>query len=607
MPILFNWFKRVLRIGATAVVVSLLFGIGYFYTSYPGFANVLLHQIESATISENRNLMFCLTYWVEFMQKLRLNDATGMYDFDMQDAEGSSDFEKAKLAYHQGTFDIAVDLIRSDIAARGETQDKLFWLAMSLLRQAEAENCLQALLGDTTKAAERESDRAQPQEMDHTSDHSQSLFCSLPVTRFHQRVDSAQASADAFAKLLDRYDGKNRLYQWLLNLNYMTMGQFPNGVPERYAIKTSFIDLFYGKKASEVQAQFPDLKFVDRARELNVDTFNAGRGVAIEDFDKDGYLDIVTGGNFDTVKYYWNDHGKKFVDRTNEVGLGGVKQPFIISTADYDNDGWPDIFIARPFGDYKLFRNNQDGTFTDVTAASGLLDNKPDNQISATWVAAWADVDNDGDLDLFLAQWGLKMPFVKNLLAKPRADSKLFINEHGHFVDKTAEFGLLPTVKDQYFIGAAFGDYDSDGYPDLFLSSPTRNTSVLLRNKAGKGFERTDLIRRGEGGFTAAFMDMNHDGRLDLFWTGFADAKTSTEQAVFGEHLDTYHSGRTTIYIQNPDGRFDERRDLFDLPISTMGASFGDINNDGCLDFYLGTGDPEGWFILPHLMYLGVR
>jgi len=214
-------------------------------------------------------------------------------------------------------------------------------------------------------------------------------------------------------------------------------------------------------------------------------------------------------------------------------------------------------------------------------------------------------VNNDGQLDVFVAQWGFKMPFVKNLMARPRMDSRLYINENGHFVDRTKEYGLKDIVEDQYFIGSAFGDYDGDGFPDLFLSSPLRNTTVLLRNVAGKHFEKTNLINRTEGGFSCAFVDVNHDGKLDIFQAGFADAKTSTEMAVFDEHLDTYHSGHSTIFLQTQDGHFQEHNEFFDTPMSTMGASFGDLNNDGCYDFYLGTGDPEGWFILPNLMYVG--
>lgn len=598
---LISILRKVIFIGLILLVVGFGAG-GYFYLRYPGFTRGFSNQLRYATVTENKNLYFCIDYWLEYMQLLKFNEATGFYSFDNIDESGMSLFERGKLAYHRGDFAGAISQIEQDINKSGESEDKLFWLAVSYMRHAEAENCLARLISpyDNLKQDDYHAKHVHENQMDNMQQ-----LCALPLTQFHQRAESARAAAKIFEKLLDRYDHDNRLYQWLLNFNYMTVNGFPQEVPPKYLIKTNFIDSFYGEKKKEIEAQFATLSFVDRAHELGVDTFNSGKGVAVEDFDRDGYLDIVTGGNFDTVKFYKNDHGQKFIDRTEEAGLGGIKQPFVISSADYDNDGWPDLFIARPFGNYALYRNNRDGTFTDVTASSGLLAAKPADHIAATWVAAWSDVDNDGDLDLFLAQWGFKLPLVKNLMAKPRMDSTLFINENGHFVDRTKEFGLQETVEDSYFIGATFGDYDNDGYPDLFLSSPLRNTSVLLHNIAGKRFERTNLIRSDEGGFVASFLDFNHDGRLDLYWAGFADAKTSTEQAVFGEHLGEFRSGQTRIFIQTADGKFIERTDLFDLPMSTMGSSFGDINNDGCYDFYLGTGTPESWFVLPNLMYLG--
>jgi FG-GAP-like repeat len=551
-----------------------------------------------STMDENKNLSITISYWLEWMQKLKMNEATGIYGFQDVDESKLDDFDKGKLAYHRGQFAQAVSLIEQDVNKAGESENKLFWLAMCYIRRAEVENCLPKLID----AAES---TGLPANHDHNAHADHTQICALPLTQFHDRADSSRAAARLFESLLDRYDHANRLYQWLLNFCYMTIDAFPQEVPPKYLIQTEFIDSFYGAHKSEIEKQYSYLMFEDRAKELGVDTYNTGRGVAVEDFDNDGYLDIVTGGSFDVVKYYKNDHGRGFIDKTEEVGLGGIKQPFVITCADYDNDGWVDIFFGRPFGSYSLYRNNRDGTFTDVTASSGLNAGKADDEINATWVSAWADVNGDGYLDLFVAQWGFKIPFVSGLMAKPRIDSKLFINQNGHFVDKTEEFGLSDIVEDQYFIGAAFGDYNSDGYPDLFLSSPLRNTSVLLKNISGNRFEKTNLIDATGVGFSAAFVDINHDGRLDIFQAGFADAKSSTEQAVFRENVNRYHSGHSTIFLQTPDGKFERRDDFFDMPMSTMGASFGDINNDGCYDFYLGTGDPEGWFILPNLMYLG--
>ena len=602
------------------ILTVTLGGATYFQKRYTGLTKGMLNQIRYSTTDENKNLWIIISYWLEWMQKLKMNDATGIYGFQGVDESRLDDFDKGKLAYHRGQFAQAVSLIEQDMGRGGESESKLFWLAMCYMRSAEAENCLPKLVNDVAIEGSAAGDHKVHESSIEKVDSSAWAFslrhddgphpdaqkiCALPVTRFHDRSDSSRAAAKLFERLLDRYDRTNRLYQWLLNFCYMTIDAFPQEVPERYLIKTEFIDAFYGERKREIEKQYSQLMFEDRARELGVDTYNTGRGVAVEDFDNDGYLDIVTGGSFDGVKYYRNEHGRGFVDKTDEAGLGKIMQPFVITCADYDNDGWIDIFFGRPFGSYSLYRNNRDGTFTDVTKLSGLNEGKGADAINATWISAWADVDNDGDLDLFLAQWGFKIPFVSGLMAKPRIDSKLFINENGRFVDRTREFGLSGIVEDQYFIGAAFGDYDADGYPDLFLSSPLRNTSVLLRNKAGERFEDTGLIDPVEIGFSCAFVDINHDGRLDIFHAGFADAKSSTEQTVFGENLDRYHSGHSTILLQTSDGKFQRRDDFFDMPMSTMGCSFGDINNDGCYDFYLGKGDPEAWFILPNLMYVG--
>jgi hypothetical protein len=570
-------------------------GAAAFGIAYPGSCRGMVNQFLHATLHENRNLSFCINYWTRYMGLLAYDEQERVYGFARTPEAGMDEFERGKLVFHRGDFGRAAALIRADIDQSGESEEKLFWLAMSCMRQAEAENCLATLVGDRPEA------HGAHLEHRHGSD---GRWCSLPIVNHHSRAEFARTAAGLFEKLLDRHDSGNKLYQWLLNFNYMTIGRFPQDVPARYLIRGRFADAFYGKGKEAAEARFRDLAFPDRARELGVDVLSTGKGIAVEDFDGDGYLDLLTAGG-EGIRCFRNNLGKGFIESTAAAGFADVRQPFIVTAADYDNDGAIDVFVGCPYSHYRLFRNRGDGTFLDVTAASGLLDGKPPGQVAATWVSAWADVNNDGYLDLFLAQWGMALPFSRGLLAQPRMDSKLFINHAGRFVDETREYGLHHVVNDQYFIGAAFGDYDSDGDADLFLSSPLRNTSVLLRNEAGRRFVTTDLIARDEGGFVTSFLDLNHDGRLDLFLSGFSDAKTSTEMAVFGEDFGKYHSGHTTVFLQGADGRFQDRSDFFDMPIGTMGASFGDLNNDGAYDFYLGTGSPESWFILPNLMYLG--
>jgi FG-GAP-like repeat/FG-GAP repeat len=587
----------ILRIALLSVLIGTLAQAVYFCHRYRGFVRFVAAQLWYGTWTEDRNFFLFLDYWVEYIQKLAPNPNTGIYGFEKAAQQPMDDFEAGKMAYHLGDYAGAVTFINSNIKHKGETESKLFWLAMSYLREAEAQNCLAKLRpipGGTDDA---------PEDGPHA--HEVQFMCSLPLVQFHQQPENSRQAAKVFERLLDRYDPKNDLYRWLLNFCYMTIHGFPQQVPSRYLIRSRFIDTFYGDRAKRAEAENSTLAFAERAKDLGVANYGTGRGVAVEDFDKDGFLDIVTGGQFEGLKYYKNDRGARFIDETVKAGLDGVKQPFIITAADYDNDGWPDLFIARPLGRFQLFHNNQNGTFTDVTASSGLVDGMTDDEIAATWVSAWADVNNDGFLDLFLAQWSMKVPFAKGLLAKPAMDSKLFINDHGHFIDRTREYGLADLVKGQTYVGATFGDYNSDGYPDLFLSSPARAASVLLKNVAGQRFYRTNAIPPDRCGFLAAFLDVNHDGKLDILQVGTGDARTATQMAVFGEDLEKNRSNHTTLYVQTADGHFEGDGDFFDMPIGAMGASFGDINNDGCYDFYLGTGDPESWFVLPNLMYLG--
>jgi hypothetical protein len=559
---------------------------------YPGFVLGSWRQLRYSTAHENRNLWFCISYWLDSMQKLTFDPEKKVWSFDKTPQQDMSEFEKGKLAFHRGDFSQAALLIAKDVKRYGESEPKLFWLAMSYMRLGETENCLTKLKNGSAVPNLSQSQH-------------EPMVCTLPFTVFHDKPEYSREAGHLFQRLLDKYDNSNYLYRWLLNLSYMAIHEFPEGVPVRYRIQSEFIDTFYGPKKQQMEARYPYLSFEEGAHQLGITSLNTGRGVAVEDFKHDGFFDIVTCSTFEGMHFYKNRAGKTFQDQTRGSGLEGVKQCFAVVPVDYDNDGWVDLFVSRPFSHYLLLKNNGDGTFRDVTVEVGLWDPKDNDKIAATWIPAWADVNNDGKLDLFLSEWAFRMPMVSGIMKKPRLDSALFINENGHFVNRTKEYGLESFVHDYYYVGAAFGDYDGDGLPDLLLTSPLRKSTLLLRNVDGRHFVDSHLMTHASSGFTAAFLDVNHDGRLDIFIGGFGDAKSNTEQVVFGRHTNEFLSGHSSLLIQQPNGSFEEHRQVFDMPISTMGASWGDLTNSGCYDFYFGTGDPEPWFILPHLMYMG--
>lgn len=586
-------------LGAGLVLLVLVGASWLFLERHSGLAAAMWSQARHAGFKESWNNYRFLSYMARYLVRLSFNPESGYYDFEGVRRAAETDLERGLLAYHVGDFTTAVKMLERSLDKERGSEELMFWLANSYMRLAEADNCLAALrTGPLPPDKTTEPPLRRPEHLQ--------LMCSLPLNRYHSLPESSRRARELLHRLRAAHPG-NRVYQWLLNFTYMTLGEFPQRVPPEDRIDTAFVDTFYGQKASQLAQEHSDLVFRDRASALHVDTFDAGKGVAVEDFDLDGDLDIITGGNFDPLHYYVNQDGRDFVERTQEAGLGAISQVHIITAADYDNDGWVDLFVGRPFLPYLLLHNNGDGTFDDVTLSAGLLDGWLDDEISFTWGSAWGDADNDGDLDLFISRWGLRIPFLDGLLARPYRGSLFFRNQGGgRFVDHTAGAGLTEVLRDRVYIGAAWGDSDNDGDLDLFVSSIVQNGSRLLANDGGGRFSTRE--RHGPG-FMAAFLDLDHDGQLEIFQGGFTDAWTSTAGTVFGDEIGQ-PAGRSLILRRSPTGRFEPDSDYFDggtLPVPSMGVSYGDLDLDGCSDFYIGTGNPEGWLVLPNLMFRGVR
>jgi hypothetical protein len=591
--------RRARSLAVLLAVPALIAGTiaGVARSRYPGMTAGAWSQLRWGTLDETGNLWAYVSYLLAFLQKLTLDPETGIYDFRNTPEEGLDGFEQGRLAFHRGRFAEAASLIEREVERRGESEERLFWLALSYLRLAEAQNCLESLEGG-------HAGRVGP----HFG-HDPASYCSLPIRRAHDRQEPSRSAASVLERLLDRYgDGSDgRLYRWLLNFSYMTVGGYPAEVPPRWRVRTAFTESFYGAEAERRRQEFAWLRFRESARELGVESFGTGRGVAVEDFDGDGDLDLIATGSFGGVRYYLNEGGVRFTEATAGSGLETVRQPLTVSPADYDGDGRMDLFVVCPYDRFRLFRNLGGGSFVDVTRESGLLDAVPAGALATSWISAWGDVDNDGDLDLLVTHWAFRVPFVHGLPARERIDTKLFVQDGGRFRDATGDFGLAERVRDRHLIGAAFGDFDGDGFLDLYLTGPLPGTSVLLRNVEGRRFERSPALAWDDPGFVAAFLDVDHDGRLDLFHAGTTDARTAVSRAVFAAPRSELRSGSNVLLLQGADGRFTPREDLFEggLAMGAMGASYGDLDNDGCFDFYLGTGNPEPWFILPNLMFLG--
>ena len=218
--------------------------------------------------------------------------------------------------------------------------------------------------------------------------------CILPIApaAVHTKPEGSRMAIRHFTEYLQQFPDDLGV-RWLLNLAHMTLGEYPDKVDPRFLVS---LERFRN-------SEFDIGKFRDVGHQVGVDRFNQAGGAIMEDFDNDGLLDIVV-SSFDATQsmaYFRNKGDGTFAERSQEAGVTGELGGMVCYQTDYDNDGRMDIYIPR--GAWlmhpvrpTLLRNQGDAVFTDVTEKAGLLDPVDSNG------AAWADYDNDGWLDLFV-------------------------------------------------------------------------------------------------------------------------------------------------------------------------------------------------------------
>ena len=365
--------------------------------------------------------------------------------------------------------------------------------------------------------------------------------------------------------------------RWLLNLSHMYAGSYPGGVPRAQLIPPAAF-------ASGEQIG----RFVDVAERAGLHSVSLSGGVIVDDFDGDGRLDVVV-SSIDScapLRFFRRTEDGGFSEQAARAGLANQLGGLNILQTDYNNDGRLDILVLRGAWESpqrkSLLRNNGDGTFTDVTASSGLA-----SVVTGTQAAVWVDFDNDGLLDLF----------VGNENGAPQ----LFHNRgDGTFEDVAVKAGV---TRRGFTKGVTAADYDNDGWPDLYVSN-LGGTNFLYHNNHNGTFTE---LGRGSGvpgpgqGFPTWFFDYDNDGYEDLFVGSFVTSVEETARA----YLHLPRNGQTLkLYRNLHDGSFqDVTRDVgLDKSMMVMGANFGDIDNDGFLDMYLGTGNPSYAALVPSLL-----
>jgi hypothetical protein len=423
--------------------------------------------------------------------------------------------------------------------------------------------------------------------------------CLLPIRGGGVHTQT-RGSQGAIAVLQDMLDIEPTPYAvWLYNIAHMTLGEYPDKVPEQWRVPP------------EVFASDYDIKrFPDVAGQLGLDVDDQSGGVVLDDFDNDGLLDLmVSASGLDSPLRYFHNHGDgSFTELTEAAGLKGLTGGLNLIQADYNNDGFVDVLVMRggwlgKDGRYpdSLLRNNGDNTFTDVTVEAGLLSFHPDQ------TAVWFDYNGDGWVDLFVGNESI-----------PGSDAvdpcQLYRNNgDGTFTDVAAENGaaLVGWIK-----GVVCGDFNNDGRPDLYLSV-FGEPNILLRNDGPAGDDhsakahwRFTNVAASAGvtepmkSFPTWFWDYDNDGWLDIFVSGYAITDPGD---VLADYLGMAppSAERPRLYRNNRNGTFTDvtkEAGVFKV-LETMGANFGDLDNDGWLDFYVGVGDPSLGTLIPHRMF----
>lgn len=439
--------------------------------------------------------------------------------------------------------------------------------------------------------------------------------CILPLARDgrHLKEEGARGAIARYEALLRRFpDDYGSRY--LLNIAHMSLGGYPDSVPKQYRIP----GLAPGSKL-----KFP--WYPNIAPEVGLSPNGLSGGVDVEDFNGDGLLDVfVTSfGLNDQARLYIADGQGRYEERTEEAGIRGIMGGLNSIHADFDNDGFPDILILRgawlaDAGTWppSLLRNKGDGSFEDVTFSAGLASFHP------TQTAAFADFNLDGCLDLFIGHESV----AKHVPGANSQPSQLFLNNcNGTFREISHQVGI---DLDDFVKGVAWIDVNNDGLPDLYVSVMDGQNRLYL-NRGGAAPEQWKFeeqaaqagVQEPRFSFPVEIFDYDQDGWEDILVMSYDMRALNNAHEIATRRLlglpltvrgadgQEFPVERTRLYHNNHDGTFTDvaPRVGVDQIFFAMGNNFGDLDNDGWIDFYVGTGTPDLRAIVPNQMFRNVK
>ena len=522
----------------------------------------LIGQLNQVSEAKDKLSRAYLTLAQVFSYQQRFSDSTtaltNALEVNPDDTEA-----RIRLGYFLGA---PQQMLVPDLSASKRQFEKVLELEPNNLEAMLQLGLAEFRLGEADKAAKRFENIIQ-----NYRRHSGAYYY-LGV--YHLRHGDLEKAVTNFKESL-RLKPRDPETLWNLWTAYSQLGGYPADLPEEFKIKP------WGGFVTP-NSVGRDSLFTDMAANLKMDKVDGGRGSAWGDYDNDGDEDIVAVGTYQPHVLYRNNGNGTFTNVADQAGIADPRGGWGSLFADYDNDGFLDLYITRGgwsgAAENTLYHNNGDGTFTDVTHTAGVADPQ------SSFCAAWADYDNDGFLDLYIAD-GVIGDGAANVLYRNNGD--------GTFTNIAESAGVANTGNS---LGTAWGDYDKDGYIDLHVVN-FGQSNVLYRNNGDGTFTDVTSIAGMTlpvtDAFVTFFLDVDNDADLDIFISNSGSFQAFIAGQITGA---APHDGdRQVLYRNNGDGTFTDvtRESGLYHAFGAMGANFGDIDSDGYLDIYLATGAPQ--------------